>query len=411
VRQDPDPTTVSERDSLGQYLDYQRETILLKTDGLTKEQLAQQIPSSGLTLAGLLYHLALVEESWSEEDFLGLKPREDFAGIDWEADPDYEFRTALGKEPDWLRRRYRDACNRSRQVMAGADSLDTLSTGRARRSTARPASRRPVYRQEHRPSEQAVIIRARQTALNLTLGFFALVFIAALAASESDNSTTSGRVTAAVFFGLLLLATVGGWFLARRSRRQIEVGRDAIVSRPQAQNASRRGAKAAQPVTLARRDGDTLRILPQFRLYGVTRQPRLIFLGRGGFITLGSLPAAAVTRACQAQGWRFDGDPSLAVRDVQDWLNHGYSVEAVQLLQLFGPFPAAAADGQPNIGLDAAVYEDVGDKLSARSRVQARDAYQRAAAAQRAFAGYAGSPSDGEARTAEAVRIDGKATA
>jgi uncharacterized damage-inducible protein DinB len=130
VRQDPDPSTVSERDSLAQYLDYQRETILLKTDGLTKEQLAQQIPSSGLTLAGLLYHLALVEESWSEEDFLGLGPREDFAGIDWEADPDYEFRTALDKEPDWLRRRYRDACNRSRQVMAGADSLDTPSVGR-----------------------------------------------------------------------------------------------------------------------------------------------------------------------------------------------------------------------------------------------------------------------------------------
>ena len=130
MRQDPDPTTVSERDSLGQYLDYQRETILLKTEGLTKEQLAHKVASSGLTLAGLLYHLALVEESWSEEDFLGLKPREDFAGIDWDADPDYEFRTALDKEPDWLRRRYRDACNRTRQVIAGTDSLDTLSVGR-----------------------------------------------------------------------------------------------------------------------------------------------------------------------------------------------------------------------------------------------------------------------------------------
>jgi uncharacterized damage-inducible protein DinB len=130
VRQDPDPVTVSERDSLGQYLDYQRETILLKTEGLTKEQLAHKLPSSDLTLAGLLYHLSLVEESWSEEDFLGLKPRDDFAGVDWKADPDYEFRTALEKEPDWLRRRYRDACNRSRQVLAGAGSLDTLSAGR-----------------------------------------------------------------------------------------------------------------------------------------------------------------------------------------------------------------------------------------------------------------------------------------
>ena len=127
MRQDPDATTTSERDSLGQYLDYQRETILLKTEGLTKAQLAQQIPTSGLTLAGILYHLALVEESWFEEDFLGHEPRADFAGVDWKADPDYEFRTALEKEPDWLRRRYRDACDRAREVTAAADSLDDVS--------------------------------------------------------------------------------------------------------------------------------------------------------------------------------------------------------------------------------------------------------------------------------------------
>ena len=127
VRQDPDATTTSERDSLAQYLDYQRETILLKTEGLTKEQLAQKIPTSELTLAGILYHLALVEEAWFEEHFLGHKPREDFADVDWKADPDYEFRTALEKDPDWLRRRYRDACNRARQVAAAAGSLDDLS--------------------------------------------------------------------------------------------------------------------------------------------------------------------------------------------------------------------------------------------------------------------------------------------
>jgi hypothetical protein len=127
VRQDPDPTTLSERDSLGQYLDYQRETILLKTEGLTKEQLARKIPTSDLTLAGILYHLALVEEAWFEVDYLGLEPREDWQGINWEADPNYEFRTALEKEPDWLRRRYRDACNRARKVATGAESLDDVS--------------------------------------------------------------------------------------------------------------------------------------------------------------------------------------------------------------------------------------------------------------------------------------------
>jgi uncharacterized damage-inducible protein DinB len=127
MRQDPDPATTSERDSLGQYLDFQRETILLKTEGLTKEQLGQRIPTSDLTLAGILYHLALVEESWFEKRFAGLEEREDWRGIDWEADPEYEFRTALEKEPDWLRGRYRDACDRARQTVTGADSLDQVS--------------------------------------------------------------------------------------------------------------------------------------------------------------------------------------------------------------------------------------------------------------------------------------------
>ena len=127
MRQAPDPTSASELDSLGQYLDYQRETILLKTEGLTKAQLGQKIPSSDLTLAGILYHLALNEQGWFEVQFLGREDREDFAGIDWEADPNYEFRTALEKEPDWLRRRYRKACDRARQVTAAADSLDDVS--------------------------------------------------------------------------------------------------------------------------------------------------------------------------------------------------------------------------------------------------------------------------------------------
>jgi uncharacterized damage-inducible protein DinB len=127
VRQDPDPGTMNERDALGQYLDYQRETILLKTEGLAKEQLGQRIASSSLTLAGILYHLAWVEESWFEIDFLGLPGPAEWQGIDWKADPDWEFRTALAKEPDDLRRRYRDACNRARRAAASATSLDQLS--------------------------------------------------------------------------------------------------------------------------------------------------------------------------------------------------------------------------------------------------------------------------------------------
>jgi uncharacterized damage-inducible protein DinB len=126
VRTDP-PESGPELDQLTNVLDYQRETILQKTDGLTRDQLAQQLPTSSLTLGGLLNHLALVEDSWFRVRFSGLPDDALWAGIDWDADPDYEFRTAADVEPQELRRRYAAACASSREVVAGAQSLDQLS--------------------------------------------------------------------------------------------------------------------------------------------------------------------------------------------------------------------------------------------------------------------------------------------
>jgi hypothetical protein len=126
MRIDPQ-STGTELELLTQYLDYQRETMLMKTDGLTREQLAQPLPPSTLTLGGLLNHLALVEDSWFEERFVGAPEREPWAGVDWDADPDWEFRTAAGLEPEELRDRYRQACDRSRAVVAAATGLDQLS--------------------------------------------------------------------------------------------------------------------------------------------------------------------------------------------------------------------------------------------------------------------------------------------
>ena len=126
VRSEPDPSG-SEAEPLSQYLDYQRETVLAKTDGLDQEQMARPHPPSALTLGGLLYHLALVEENWLEVRFLGLPDRQPWAGVDWEADPDWEFRTSAELEPEQLRQRYREACDRSRLVVAQASGLDQLS--------------------------------------------------------------------------------------------------------------------------------------------------------------------------------------------------------------------------------------------------------------------------------------------
>ena len=128
MRSDPDPHG-SELGLLVEYLDHQRETLLSKTDGLTRAQLVLKHPPSGLTLAGLLYHLALVEETWMEVRFGGLPSREPWASIDWDADPDWEFRTAESIEPDQLRARYREACERSRLVVRAASGPDQLSVG------------------------------------------------------------------------------------------------------------------------------------------------------------------------------------------------------------------------------------------------------------------------------------------
>ncbi len=77
----------SELGMLSQYLDYRRDTVLSKTEGLTREQLTQKHFPSELTLAGLLYHLALVEDDWMEVRCGGRPVREPWDGVDWEADP------------------------------------------------------------------------------------------------------------------------------------------------------------------------------------------------------------------------------------------------------------------------------------------------------------------------------------
>jgi uncharacterized damage-inducible protein DinB len=109
--------------------------MLLKAEGLSGAQLAQTLPPCSLTIGGLLNHLALVEDSWFRKRFAGLPDDELWAGVDWDADRDFEFRTAADVAPDELRRRYREACARSREVVVQAGSLDQLSVRTSRTGT------------------------------------------------------------------------------------------------------------------------------------------------------------------------------------------------------------------------------------------------------------------------------------
>ena len=63
---------------------------------------------------------------------LGREPLELWRQVDWAADRDWEFRTALDDDPDSLRGLYAQTCQTAREVTAQFASLDDLSVGRRR---------------------------------------------------------------------------------------------------------------------------------------------------------------------------------------------------------------------------------------------------------------------------------------
>ena len=143
-RQEP-PHRGTEAETLVGFLDYHRDTVLMKAAGLTQEQLATRLPPSELTLAGLLKHLALVEDSWLRRVFAGGELSEPFASVDWEADPDWEFRTAREDVPEELFSLF--AACRARDDAVIAEALATNAgldapSARPSRETGEPFSLR-----------------------------------------------------------------------------------------------------------------------------------------------------------------------------------------------------------------------------------------------------------------------------
>lgn len=117
-----------------QFLDYHRATLLGKLEGLTVVQLNQAVPSSSLTLAGLVKHLALVEDSWFQDTFLGGELPEPWLSAPFDSDPDWDFHSAADDDPDALVGLYRVACERSRAAEQQAASLDVESAKNDRRT-------------------------------------------------------------------------------------------------------------------------------------------------------------------------------------------------------------------------------------------------------------------------------------
>jgi uncharacterized damage-inducible protein DinB len=121
------PKAANEIETLSAFLDYHRAVVLDKAGGLTPEQLGMRLQPSTMTLAGMIYHLTVVEASWFSDIFAGTGLGEPWDSVDWDADRDWEWNVAPSMDPQVVLDAYREACERSREVVAAASSLDQLS--------------------------------------------------------------------------------------------------------------------------------------------------------------------------------------------------------------------------------------------------------------------------------------------
>jgi uncharacterized damage-inducible protein DinB len=116
-----------ERTSLIEFLDFHRETFLGKTAGLTHAQLNHALEPSTLTLAGLIKHLAHVEDNWTQVRFLDGELPSPWDTAPFDVDPEWDFHSASNNTPDELVEFYHAACERSRAAVELIESMDTRS--------------------------------------------------------------------------------------------------------------------------------------------------------------------------------------------------------------------------------------------------------------------------------------------
>ncbi len=123
---DPDQVG-NERTLVSQFLNYQRAQIIYKSTGLDPEQVRACLQTSDISIGGMLKHLTLVEDYWFDVIFAGRPEVAPWNTIDWESDPDWEWRTGANDPLDGLLDRYRASIARSAATVDGATSLDQIA--------------------------------------------------------------------------------------------------------------------------------------------------------------------------------------------------------------------------------------------------------------------------------------------
>jgi uncharacterized damage-inducible protein DinB len=125
------PIAADEAATLQGFLDFQRATLAWKCSGLDAAGLRATTAASTMTLGGILKHMALVEYGWFSRSLHDRPYPPLFDAVDWEADPDWEWRTAAEDSPDELFALWQHAVEQSRadvaEVLDSGDGLGQLA--------------------------------------------------------------------------------------------------------------------------------------------------------------------------------------------------------------------------------------------------------------------------------------------
>lgn len=108
----------TEAESLQAVLERNRRTFAWKTSGLDEKGLRATTAASSMTLGGLVKHLALVEADWLAVKLAGQEYGSPWDAVDFDADPDWEWRTGASDPPDEVYALWRQAVERSRRLVS-----------------------------------------------------------------------------------------------------------------------------------------------------------------------------------------------------------------------------------------------------------------------------------------------------
>lgn len=101
-------------------LDRERALLAWKCGGVDAAGFRATVGASSMTLGGLLKHLALVEDYTFGYKFGGVPPGPPWDAVDFDADPDWEWRTGEEDPPDEVMALWLTAVGRSRAIVAVA---------------------------------------------------------------------------------------------------------------------------------------------------------------------------------------------------------------------------------------------------------------------------------------------------